>query len=154
MMIDPPLSGPGRKPFPLPAARFTEPKAMLERGDREAFRARYEPLGIDPDVKAEELGACAREAIEQSYAAMNAEPFHVWYRMLRVPSWLVSCGQGPFIGPRDEEELASLNPYVRIKRLPDVGHEAHKLAPRRLIAIVREFLARSEERRVGKECRL
>ncbi|CAG5084864.1 Alpha-(N-acetylaminomethylene)succinic acid hydrolase [Thermobacillus xylanilyticus] len=140
MMIDPPLSGPGRPPFPLPLARFTVPKAMLDAGDLEAFRAHYAAIGIDPEAKARELKACAPEAIEQSYLAMNEEPFHVWYRLLRVPARLVACGGAPFIGPAEARELEALNPSVDIRYLPEAGHELHKREPETTIRLIREFL--------------
>ncbi|MBB6675470.1 alpha/beta fold hydrolase [Cohnella nanjingensis] len=141
MLLDPPLSGPGRPAFPLPLTRFTEPKRAIDGGDYDAFRAFYTAPGFDYERKALELQSCAMEAIEQSYAAMNAEPFHVDYRMLRVPALLLAADLAPFISTEDEDELRAMNPAVAIVRLPDVGHEIHKLAPDRLLNELTSFLA-------------
>lgn len=140
-LIDPPLSGPGRSAFPLPLARFTEPKAAIDEGRYDDFREYYTAPGFDYESKALELQACAPAAIRESYAAMNAEPFHAYYRMLRQPALLVTAGRAPFISEADEEELRAMNPAVRIERLPDVGHEVHKLAPERLLALLKDFIA-------------
>ena len=141
VLIDPPLSGPGRAPFPLPLSRFLEPKRALAAGDLEAFRSYYGGEGFDYDRKARELAECSEEAIVLSYEAMNRDPFHSYYRMLRIPALLISAGLSPLISEDDEEELRGLNRQVRIARMDGVGHEIHKLAPERLTGELLGFLS-------------
>lgn len=141
VLVDPPLSGPGRSAFPLPLARFLEPKRAIDEGRYDDFKAYYTAPGFDYERKALELQSCAEAAIEQSYAAMNAEPFHAYYRMLRLPALLLSAGLAPFISEEAEEELRAMNPDIRTERLAYVGHEVHKLAPERLLASLTAFLA-------------
>ncbi|MDG0793492.1 alpha/beta hydrolase [Cohnella ginsengisoli] len=141
VLVDPPLSGPGRSAFPLPLARFLEPKRAIDEGRYDDFKACYTTPGFDYERKALELQSCAVAAIEQSYSAMNAEPFHAYYRMLRLPALLLSAGLAPFISEEAEEELRAMNPDIRTERLAYVGHEVHKLAPERLLASLTAFLA-------------
>ncbi|CAI6025363.1 alpha/beta fold hydrolase [Cohnella sp. JJ-181] len=141
VLIDPPLSGPGRAAFPLPLSRFVDPKKAIDEGRYDDFRSYYTSSGFDYERKALELQACALPAIEQSYAAMNAEPFHAYYRMLRLPALLVAAGLAPFISEDAEEELRAMNPGVRTERYADVGHEVHKLAPERLLSTLTAFIA-------------
>ncbi|MFC3797860.1 alpha/beta fold hydrolase [Cohnella sp. GCM10012308] len=141
VLVDPPLSGPGRSAFPLPLSRFLEPKRAIDEGRYDDFKAYYTTPGFDYERKALELQSCATAAIEQSYAAMNAEPFHAYYRMLRLPALLLSAGLAPFISEEAEEELRTMNPGIRTERLAYVGHEVHKLAPERLAASLTAFLA-------------
>lgn len=141
VLIDPPLSGPGRRPFPTPLSRFLEPKRALAAGDMALFRSYYSGKGFDYERKAKELTECAEQAIVQSYDAMNKDPFHAYYRMLRVPALLIAAGLSPLITADDEEELACLNPSVLVKRFGDVGHEVHKWAPERLAEELLDFLS-------------
>lgn len=140
LLIDPPISGPGRTSFPVPLARFVEPKRALERGDVEKFRSYYTAPGFDYERKARELDGCSLEAIEQSHAAMNTDPFHAYYRMLSVPALLVAAGGAPFISPEEETQLRKINPRVKTARLEGIGHEVHKLAPALFLQTVRDFL--------------
>lgn len=141
VLVDPPLSGPGRQAFPLPLSRFLEPKRAIDEGRYDDFKAYYTTPGFDYERKALELQSCATAAIEQSYAAMNEEPFHAYYRMLRQPALLLSAGLAPFISEEAEEELRAMNPGIRTERLAYVGHEVHKLAPDRLLASLTAFLS-------------
>jgi len=141
VLVDPPISGPGRRPFPLPISRFLEPKRALAAGDIPLFRSFYSGEGFDYDRKARELAECSEQAIVQSYEAMNKDPFHVYYRMLRIPALLITAGLSPLITADDEEELCSLNPSVLVKRFDDVGHEVHKQAPERLVRQLLDFLS-------------
>ncbi|CAM3714447.1 alpha/beta hydrolase [Cohnella lubricantis] len=141
VLIDPPISGPGRRPFPMPLARFLEPKRALAAGDMPLFRSYYSGAGFDYDRKAKELAECSEQAIAQSYEAMNKDSFHTYYRMLRIPALLITAGLSPLITADDEEELSSLNPSVLVKRFEDVGHEVHKLAPDRLVREMLDFLS-------------
>ncbi|MFC5702187.1 alpha/beta fold hydrolase [Cohnella faecalis] len=140
LLIDPPLSGPGQTPFPVPLSRFVEPKRALERGDMATFRSYYTSPDFDYERKARELGGCSLEAIEQSHAAMNTDPFHAYYRMLSVPALLVAAGGAPFISMEAEMQLREINPRVRTARLEGIGHEIHKLAPALFLQTVRDFL--------------
>ncbi|MBB6636648.1 alpha/beta fold hydrolase [Cohnella thailandensis] len=132
VLIDPPISGPGRPAFPLPIGRFLEPKRALEAGDIERFRSYYAAPGFDYERKANELRECSEEAILHSYEAMNRDPFHAYYRMLKVPALLITAGGSPLIPKEAEDELRRMNPLVAVVRYEDVGHEIHKLAPERL----------------------
>ncbi|THF81315.1 alpha/beta fold hydrolase [Cohnella fermenti] len=141
VLIDPPLSGPGRPPFPMPIGRFLEPKRALEAGDMARFRSYYTAPGFDYERKAKELRECSEAAIVGSYEAMNRDPFHAYYRMLKIPALLIAAGASPLIPQEAEDELKAMNPGVGVVRYEDVGHEVHKLAPERLTEELIRYLA-------------
>lgn len=141
VLIDPPISGPGRPAFPTPIERFLGPKRALEAGDMERFRSFYSAPGFDYERKAKELRECSEDAIIQSYEAMNSDPFHSYYRMLKVKGLLITAGGSPLIPIEAEQELKLLNPRVAVVRYEDIGHEIHKLAPDCLVSELKTYLS-------------
>lgn len=140
LLIDPPISGPGRKAFPLPMTRFTGPKAAIELGDMTRFNSYYENTKMDVLIKASELKQCSLEAIEQSYHSLNEEPFHTSYRLIDCPAVLLAAELSPLITEEEREELTAMNKKVVTKRIPNVGHEIHKEAPDVIAAEVIELV--------------
>ena len=140
LLIDPPISGPGRKPFPLPMSRFTGPKAAIELGDVTRFNSYYANTKMDVLIKASELKQCSVEAIEQSYRSLNEEPFHTNYRLIDCPAVLLAAELSPLITEEERAELNAMNINVITKRIPGVGHEIHKEAPDVIAAEVMQLI--------------
>ncbi|MGO4369502.1 alpha/beta fold hydrolase [Paenibacillus sp. MCAF20] len=140
VLIDPPISGPGRRSFPPPLSRFTGPKEAIEAGDMEAFAAFYANTKMDVSLKAEELRACAMPAIVQSYRSMNVEPFHSHYRRITTRALLLAAELSPLITNEELYELRQMNAYVKVKRLPGIGHEIYKEDPKLFVSEVLYFL--------------
>ena len=129
VLIDPPISGPGRRLFPVPLTRFTSPKQALEKADMEMFSAYYDPTKVDIELKKKELQACSLHAIEQTYRSFNQEPFHVYYQMITTPTLLLAAECSPLITDVEYSELQQMNPHVQMKRVPNIGHEIYKEDP-------------------------
>lgn len=141
VLIDPPISGPGRLPFPLPLTRFTGPKAALEEGDMDKFAAYYVHTKMDFALKAEELRACSLPAIEQSYVSLNREPFHAYYRMISKKTLLLAAELSPLITDYELLELQQMNALVETKRIPGIGHEICKEDPELFVDELLNFLS-------------
>ena len=129
VLIDPPISGPGRRPFPLPSTRFTEPKMALEKGDMTVFSSYYVQTKMDVSLKEKELRACSLSAIEQTYLSFNQEPFHTYYQMITTQTLLLAAGCSPLISDEEYVELQLMNSHVQMKRIPNIGHEIYKEDP-------------------------
>lgn len=129
VLIDPPISGPGRRLFPLPSTRFTEPKTALEKGDMLAFASYYAQTKLDVALKEQELSNCSLSAIEQTYLSFNKEPFHTYYQMITTPTLLLAAGFSPLISDEEYAELQLMNSHVQMKRIPNIGHEIYKEDP-------------------------
>ncbi|MFD0679344.1 MULTISPECIES: alpha/beta fold hydrolase [unclassified Paenibacillus] len=140
ILIDPPISGPGRREFPMPLSRFTGPKVALEKGNMEEFAAFYANTRLDTGVKAEELKLCSLQSIEQSYNSIMYEPFHSYYRLIRSRTLLLAAGLSPLITEEELDELKRMNPVVLTKRIVGIGHEIFKEDPKLFVDELLRFV--------------
>lgn len=113
LLVDPPLSGPGRAPYPLPLDFYLD---ALRDGPRP------EP-GWDPArvaERAEWLPTCDERAIAETHRHFHDEDFHALWDRLTAPT-LIHGGESPVT--RDGiEELAQRNPSARLIAVPGAGH--------------------------------
>jgi len=128
ILVDPPISGPGRRAFPVPISRFLEPKKAIEENDELRFEQYYDANKIDISLKKYEMQHCLVEAIEQSYQSIANENFHFYFAQLSVPTLLLAANS-PLITDEEYEELSKINSKVQLKRRREVGHEMFKENP-------------------------
>ncbi|MFP5516452.1 MAG: alpha/beta fold hydrolase, partial [Alphaproteobacteria bacterium] len=68
------------------------------------------------------LHTCYEPAIVQTYEGFHQDDIHADLPKLPVPALLIVAGRGGVIQPEDEEEIARLQPAIRIARVPNAGH--------------------------------
>lgn len=122
--IDPPVSGPGRRPYPANYAWYADSIAAATVGcDREVMR-KFCPTWTDAqlDLRAEWLHTCDPRAVKTSFDGFHSDDFHACLSAIRVPTLLMTAERGDVVQPEDVAEIERLLPGVRHRRVPGAGH--------------------------------
>jgi N-formylmaleamate deformylase len=125
VLVDPPVSGPGRRAYPSPLARLLELIALGKRGELEE-RLRTEP-SVWPEAqlltRAEWLCTCDERAIAVTHRSFHEDDVHSDLPHVTVPTGLIVAGRGGVIQADDEREIATLLPSIVIRRVENAGHQ-------------------------------
>ena len=124
VMVDPPVSGPGRRPYPANYAWYSESIAAASAGcDRETMRA-YCPTWTDAqlDLRAEWLHTCDPRAIKTSFDGFQTDDFHRFLPDIAVPVLLMTAERGDVVLPADVTEIESMVGGLLHRRVPAAGH--------------------------------
>jgi N-formylmaleamate deformylase len=142
VLVDPPVSGPGRRPYPTPLDWYLDALALARKGaGPEALRP-FTPTWTDEQlaVRAEWLHTCDERAVIASFNGFHEDDVHPDFAMLRAPSLLVAAERGDVVREEDVRELQALNPGLLNARVPDAGHMIPWDNPDGFDAAVRAFL--------------
>lgn len=124
ILVDPPVSGPGRRPYPSPWPWYGDSIRMAEAGcSAEDMRTycptwNYEQLAL----RAEWLHTCHWGAIRTAYDGFHTDDIHADLPSLMMPVRLVIAGGAPVISNEDEAEIKALLPGIDIRTVPGAGH--------------------------------
>ena len=124
ILVDPPVSGPGRRPYPSKLDWYVDSIRLARRGmDADAMRA-FCPTWSDEHLalRAEWLHTCHEPAVTTAFDAFHAEDFYADLAGVACPADLIVAGRGGVVEPRDIEEFRSLAPAGRVAVVPDAGH--------------------------------
>jgi N-formylmaleamate deformylase len=125
VLVDPPVSGPGRRAYPSPLAKLLELIASAKRGEVEE-RLRMEP-SVWPEAqlltRAEWLCTCDERAIAVTHRSFHEDDVHSDLPHVTVPTGLIAAGRGGVIQANDEREIARLLPSIIIRRVENAGHQ-------------------------------
>ena len=124
VLVDPPVSGPGRRPYPSKLAWYVDSIRQATKGmNADAMRA-FCPTWSEEQLalRAEWLHTCYEPAIVTAFEGFHSDDIHQDLPGLPVPAGLIVATRGGVIEPADEAEIRSLNPNVEIERVPDAGH--------------------------------
>jgi N-formylmaleamate deformylase len=124
VLIDPPVSGPGRRPYPSKLPWYLDSMRMARQGmDKEGMRA-FCPTWTDEQLhlRSEWLHTCNERAVVTSFEEFHTGDFHDDLPQVAVPTMLMVAGRGDVIRPEDIEEIQKLLPSVEVSHVPDAGH--------------------------------
>lgn len=124
VMVDPPVSGPGRRPYPSQLPWYVDSMALARQGiDAEGMR-RFCPTWSEEHlrIRAEWLHTCDERAIIASFEGFHADDFHADLPHVKVPTLLVTAERGDVVRPEDVEEIARLVPSLAHVRVAGAGH--------------------------------
>lgn len=124
VLVDPPMSGPGRRPYPPPLSPYIESIQEAKRGmDGAELRDSF-PTWTDDQLRlrAEWLPSCHERAVIEAYKGFHQDDVHADLPRLSVPSLLIAAGEGDVVLPADEDEIRELAPSMQIVRVPGAGH--------------------------------
>ncbi|MEM5460196.1 alpha/beta hydrolase [Paraburkholderia phytofirmans] len=124
VLVDPPVSGPGRREYPGKTPWYVDSMALAREGtDAEAMRA-FCPTWTEHDLqlRAEWLHTCDERAVLESYKEFHTEDFHADAARLHVPSLLITAERGDVVRDEDVAELQDATPSMLHVRVPDAGH--------------------------------
>lgn len=124
VLVDPPVSGPGRRPYPAKLNWYVDSiRQSIQGMDARAMRA-FCPTWTEDQLalRAEWLHTCYEPAIVTAFEGFHTDDIHIDIPNLRCPTALMVAGRGGVIEPQDETEIVGLNPNIRIARVPSAGH--------------------------------
>jgi N-formylmaleamate deformylase len=124
VLVDPPLSGPGRDPYPTSREQFLAQLHEAQRGtDADAVR-RFYPRWPERElqIRAEYLASCDETAVVQTHEGFETEDFHEIFAKLSAPTLLVRGAESPVVPDAAARELAALRPDIAIESVAGAGH--------------------------------
>ena len=122
--VDPPVSGPGRRPYPAQLPWYVDSIRLAQRGiSLEQMRA-FCPSWSEAQLRlrAQWLHTCNERAIVTSFEAFQTDDIHADVARIAVPTLLLTAERGDVVRPADVDELRGLLPTLLERRVPDAGH--------------------------------
>lgn len=124
VLVDPPVSGPGRRPYPADIGWYLESIRMAQQGsDYEAMRP-FLPTWTDAQLRlrAEWLHTCDLKAVADAYTSFHEDDMHGDLPHLSIPIRLIAAGRGDVIRDAELDEMVGLAPNMTAVRVPGAGH--------------------------------
>lgn len=126
ILLDPPTSGPGRRPYPVPMERTLKLLRAAQRGSGE-LALRDPGQAPWPEAllvkRAEWLPTCDERAVYVTYDDFHQQDMHADLQAVQVPAELICAGKGGVVSEDDVREMQGLNPRLRVTRLAAAGHQ-------------------------------
>jgi N-formylmaleamate deformylase len=144
IMADPPVSGPGRRAYPIPIEPILRLLYSAQRGEADmALRGPDAPKWPERHIKtrAEWLHTCDERALIESHKGFHHDDVHFDLGNLDVAAALIVAGRGGVIRAEDEVEIRRLLPSIAIRRLDGAGHQMQIDDTEGFLAIAEELLA-------------
>jgi N-formylmaleamate deformylase len=124
IVVDPPLSGPDRGPYPTSREAF---QAQLDEGHAgttgDAVRAFY-PKWPRSELllRARWLNTCDTQAVLASYEQFAREDFFDWWPAVTGPAAFMRGAESPVVTEAGAAEAAAANPGASQHVIADAGH--------------------------------
>lgn len=124
VMADPPVSGPGRRPYPAQLPWYIDSIRLARSGTDSAGMRAFCPTWTEAQLRmrAEWLHTCDERAIVESFAAFGSDDIHADFRAIDVPTLLITAGRGDVITAPDVAELKALLPQLETAHVANAGH--------------------------------
>lgn len=124
VLIDPPLTGPGRGAYPTPRNSFIKQLKQSREGTSvDAVRTFY-PMWPERElaIRIQELPSCDETAVLETYDLFHQEDFHTLWEQLPSTSFLIHGADSPVVTSAGLVELHKRNPSIPIVGVPRAGH--------------------------------
>ena len=149
ILVDPPVSGPGRRAYPISIEPLLELLQSAKRGEVDAdLRSPSAPRWPEQHIRAraEWMHTCDERALVEGHKGFHSDDIHTDLANLGVPTALIVAGRGDVIRPEDEKEIRGLLPSVTIKKLEGAGHQMQIDDTEGFLSIVEDLLAHRRDR--------
>jgi N-formylmaleamate deformylase len=126
ILVDPPVSGPGRRAYPIPLEPLLALLHAAQRGEADtALRSPTAPKWPEVHIRAraEWLHTCDERAVIETHRSFHEDNIHSDLSKITIPTTLIVAGKGGVILPDDVVEIRWLLPSIRIERLEGAGHQ-------------------------------
>ena len=144
VLVDPPLSGPGRTPYAPQLSWYIDSIGLAQRGtSAEAMRS-YLPGWEEQHLhlRAEWLHTCDKEAITASYHNLQTEDVFRSFTAVPEKTLLLIAGAAGVITAQDAAEIRGANPAIVIRTVEGAGHMIPWDKPEEFHAALHGFVPR------------
>jgi N-formylmaleamate deformylase len=124
VLVDPPVCGPGRRPYSAPLSWYTDSIRLALAGtDAEGMRP-YLPSWTDAELqlRAQWLHTCDETAVTTSFHAFQQNDMHAALPHITVPTLLIVAGAAGVILPDEEADIRQLLPAIEVRHVEKAGH--------------------------------
>ena len=124
VLVDPPVSGPGRREYPGKTPWYVDSMALARDGMNAEAMREFCPTWSDDErrLRAEWLHTCDERAVLESYEGFHTDDFQADAAQLHVPSLLITAERGDVVRDEDVAELQRATPSMQHVRVPGAGH--------------------------------
>lgn len=124
ILVDPPLSGPGKAPYPTGLDAFQQQLREAARGTTAEQVRRFYPHWpqAELELRARWLATCSEQAVVETHRGFEEEGFEPLWRALRPPAALLYGAESPVVTAAGALELQAANPAVPLVEIPGAGH--------------------------------
>lgn len=124
VLVDPPMSGPGRRPYPASWAWYGDSIRLAQEGCGAEAMRKFCPTWRDEQValRAEWLHTCQWGAIRTAFDGFAIDDIHADLPAIQLPMRLVVAGGATVVLPEDVREVQSLAPHAEVRRVEGAGH--------------------------------
>ncbi|MFB7368598.1 alpha/beta fold hydrolase [Streptomyces sp. NPDC056222] len=143
VLADPPMSGPGRGPYPTSLEAFLRQLSEARRGtdaDEVAVSWPTWPRR-EQELRARWLSSCAEEAVVGTHRGFEHEDFFDWWPRVPTPVALLHGADSPVVTASGVEEASRANPAATLHGIPGAGHMIFWDAPTAALAALRSALS-------------
>ncbi|KFU78763.1 N-formylmaleamate deformylase [Amycolatopsis lurida] len=142
VLADPPLSGPGRAPYPTTLDAFLGQLAQARRGTDADEVARSWPRWPrrEQELRARWLSSCSRSAIAATHAGFESEDFFADWPKVPAPAYFLYGGASPVVTAAGAAEAAERNPSAELVEIAGAGHMIFWDEPEAALGALREAL--------------
>lgn len=112
VLVDPPLSGPGRAPYPTPLSSYLSAIEAASQGATvEEFRT-FTPTWTDEQIslRLEWLPTCGVEAVTETHRNFHEEDVFPDFPRIQCPALLIYATKAKVVAPEQAAEIAALLP--------------------------------------------
>ncbi|MFE7420257.1 alpha/beta fold hydrolase [Rhodococcus sp. NPDC057529] len=142
ILVDPPMSGPGRGRYPTPLSDFREQLEQAQRGTTADEVAQSWPRWPrrEQELRARWLPSCDRNSIIRTHDGFEAEDFFDTWPVVPAPTALIYGGDSPVVTPAGAKEAATTHPAAQLIEVPGAGHMVFWDEPTAALAALRAIL--------------
>ncbi len=142
IIVDPPLSGPGRGDYPTPLESFREQLHEAYAGTTAEAVRRFFPRFDDREaqLRTEWLPTCAEQAVVETWGHFSDEDFFASWSVLPEPLLFVYGEESPVVTPEGLADVIAANPRAETQGIAGAGHMIPWENLEGFLAVVRGFL--------------
>jgi len=124
ILADPPLTGPGRAPYPVPIDPYVDSLRKAKQGATADDMRPAFPTWSDEhlELRAKWLGTCSEAAVVETYERFHTEDVHALLPRIEAPVLFVYGAESPVVPPDALPEVHRLLPRARFAAVERAGH--------------------------------
>jgi N-formylmaleamate deformylase len=124
VMIDPPVSGPGRRAYPSQLPWYVDSIRLARQGIGLEGMRTFCPTWTEQQLRlrAQWLHTCDERAIVASFEGFHTDDIHADMAHVHIPAMLMTAGRGDVLRAEDIEEIRQRMPQIQATHVSNAGH--------------------------------